>query len=171
MILLQPYVVRQFYLLQIPVTVVQDLARSHYRTCGARNKPRSGMLYRRRCDNADTNAKIQLNHAVLAFFLHPSAMTPMGAITPMGALARMITVPDSALVWRMRRLTRDGTGRLNPSREAKFSGANGDREMLIFPTQLNTSRIGNFTRLIHTLALSNDHTYIHTAEGTPTQDK
>ena len=63
MILLQPYVIRQFYLLQIPVT-----------------------------DNADTGAKIQLNHAVLAFFSHPGAMTPMGAITPMGALARMITV-------------------------------------------------------------------------------
>ena len=62
MMLLQPYVVRQFYLLQIPVTViVQDLARSHYRTCGARNKPRGGMLYRRYrtrddadgCDSAD----------------------------------------------------------------------------------------------------------------------
>ena len=47
MILLQPYVVRQFYLPQIHVTVVQDLARGHYRTCGARNKSRSGMLYRR----------------------------------------------------------------------------------------------------------------------------
>ena len=44
------------------------------------------------CDNADIGAKIQLNHAVLAFFSHPGAMTPMGAITPMGALARMITI-------------------------------------------------------------------------------
>ena len=41
--LAEQIVVRQFYLLQIPVIVVQDLARSHYRTCGARNKPRSGM--------------------------------------------------------------------------------------------------------------------------------
>ena len=41
--LAEQIVVRQFYLLQIPVTVVQDLARSHYRTCGARNKPRRGM--------------------------------------------------------------------------------------------------------------------------------
>ena len=44
-----------------------------------------------------------------------------------------------------------GTGRLNPSRETKFSGANGDREMFIFPVQLTTSRIGKLTRLIHTL--------------------
>ena len=51
----------------------------------------------------------------------------------------------------MSRLTRDGTGRLNPSRETKFSGTHGDRGILIFPVQLNTSRIGNLTRLIHTL--------------------
>ena len=43
---------------------------------------------------------------------------------------------------------RDGP---NPSREAKFSGANGDREMFIFPVQLTSSRIGNHTGLIHTL--------------------
>ena len=41
----------------------------------------------------------------------------------------------------------------NPSHETKFSGANGDREILIFPVQLTTSRIGNLTRLIHTLAI------------------
>ena len=40
------------------------------------------------------------------------------------------------------------------SRESKFSGANGDREIFIFPVQLTTSRIGNLTRLIHnTLAM------------------
>ena len=44
-----------------------------------------------------------------------------------------------------------GTGRPNPSCETKFSGANGHREILIFPVQLTTSRIGNLTRLIHTL--------------------
>ena len=43
----------------------------------------------------------------------------------------------------------DGTGRLNPSRETKFSGT--DRRIFIFPVQLTTSRIGNLTRLIHTL--------------------
>ena len=47
----------------------------------------------------------------------------------------------------------------NPSCETKFSGANGDREIFIFPVQLTTSRIGNLTRLIHTLAICDDHTY------------
>ena len=37
--------------------------------------------------------------------------------------------------------------------ETKFSGANGDREIFIFPVQLTTSRIGNLTRLTHTLAI------------------
>ena len=44
-------------------------------------------------------------------------------------------------------------GLSNPSRETKFSGANGDREILIFPVRLTTSRIGNLTRLILTLAI------------------
>ena len=35
--------------------------------------------------------------------------------------------------------------------------------MLIFPVQLTTSRIGNLTRLIHTLLyVMTIHTYIHT---------
>ena len=59
----------------------------------------------------------------------------------------------------MSRLTRDG--KPNPSRETKFSGANGDREMFIFPVQLTTSRIGNLTRLILTLVICDDHTYKH----------
>ena len=51
-------------------------------------------------------------------------------------------------------LTRGGAGRPNPSRETKFSGANGDREILIFPVQLTTSRIiGNVTGLIHILLM------------------
>ena len=41
----------------------------------------------------------------------------------------------------------------NPSRETKFSGANADREILIFPAQLTTSRVVNLTWLIHTLAV------------------
>ena len=53
-------------------------------------------------------------------------------------------------------------GLLNPSRETKFSGANGDREMFTSPVQLTTSRIGDLTRLIHTLAICDGHTYIHT---------
>ena len=42
-------------------------------------------------------------------------------------------------------------GRPNALRETKFSGANGDREMLILHVQLISSRIGNLTRLIDTL--------------------
>ena len=49
----------------------------------------------------------------------------------------------------------------NPSRETKFSGANGDREIFIFPVQQTTGRIGNLTRLILALAICDDHTYIH----------
>ena len=45
-----------------------------------------------------------------------------------------------------------------PSRETKFLGANGDREKVIFPVQLTTSRIGNLTRLILTCYMC-DHTY------------
>ena len=55
-------------------------------------------------------------------------------------------------------------GRLNPSRETKLSGTHGNREISIFPVQLTTCRIGNLTRLIHTLLymLCDDHKYIHT---------
>ena len=44
------------------------------------------------------------------------------------------------------RLRRDGTA--EPVSRDQFSGANGDRELLIFPVQLTTSSISNFTRLI-----------------------
>ena len=53
-----------------------------------------------------------------------------------------------SLSMEMGRLTRDGTA--DPSLETKFSGTHGDRGILIF-LQLTTSRIGNLTRLIHTL--------------------
>ena len=53
----------------------------------------------------------------------------------------------------------------NSSRKTKFSDANGDREISIFPVQLTTSRTGNLTRLIHTLAICvTIHTYIHDYE-------
>ena len=55
----------------------------------------------------------------------------------------------------MSRLTRDGL-LPNPSPETKFSGASGDREIFIFPIQLITSRIGNLTWFILTLAIC-DH--------------
>ena len=54
-----------------------------------------------------------------------------------------------------------GTGLPDPSCETKFSGANADREIFIFPVQLTTRRVGNLTRLIHTLAICvTIHTYI-----------
>ena len=49
----------------------------------------------------------------------------------------------------MSRLTRDGTAE-RLSRD-KFSGPNKDKDIFVFPLQLTTSRIGNPTRLIHTL--------------------
>ena len=49
----------------------------------------------------------------------------------------------------------------NPSRETKFSGANADKEVFIFPIQLTTCWIGNFTRLIHNIAICvTIHTYM-----------
>ena len=58
----------------------------------------------------------------------------------------------------MSRLTRDGTAE-SVSRDQIL----GDRGILIFPVQLTTSRIGNLTRLIHTLLyVMIIHTYIHT---------
>ena len=77
----------------------------------------------------------------------------------------------SSVLYRMgmSRLTRDGTAepvsrRLNPSRETKLSGTYRDREIFIIPVQLTTSRIGNLTRLIHTLlyVMTILHTYMHT---------
>ena len=58
------------------------------------------------------------------------------------------------------------TRRPNPSRETTFLGVitNGDREKLIFPVQVTTSRIGKLTRLIHTLLyVMTIHAYIHTS--------
>ena len=46
----------------------------------------------------------------------------------------------------------------NPSRETKYSGSCGEREIIIFPDQLTTSRMSNLTRLIHTYC--NDTTAI-----------
>ena len=45
----------------------------------------------------------------------------------------------------------------SPSRENKFSGANGDKEKIVFPVKITTSRVGNLTRLILTLAMCDDH--------------
>ena len=60
----------------------------------------------------------------------------------------------------MSRLTRDGTA--EPiSRDQILRHARGQGN-IIFPVQLTTSRIGNLTRLIHTLLyVMTIHTYIH----------
>ena len=58
-------------------------------------------------------------------------------------------------------MTRDGTA--EPSRETKFSGTHVDKGILFFSVQLTPSRIGNLTRLIHTLLyVMTIHAYIHT---------
>ena len=49
------------------------------------------------------------------------------------------------------------------ARPNSISGANADREIFVSLDQLTTrSRIGNLTRLILTLAICDDRTYIHT---------
>ena len=49
--------------------------------------------------------------------------------------------------------------------KTKFSGTNADREIFIFPVQLTTSRTGNLTRLIHTLAIICVTIYTHSVCG------
>ena len=62
----------------------------------------------------------------------------------------------------MSRLTRDGTAE-PVSRDQILRHARGQGN-IIFPVQLTTSRIGNLTRLIHTLLyVMTIHTYIHSA--------
>ena len=51
----------------------------------------------------------------------------------------------------MSRLTRDGTADSEPVSRDQILRREGDREMIIFPAQLTTSRIDNLTRLIYTL--------------------
>ena len=67
------------------------------------------------------------------------------------------------------RLTRDGTA--EPVSRDKILGTHGDSGIFIFPVRLTTSRIGNLTRLIHTLLyVMTIHTCIHTtytAESPP----
>ena len=70
----------------------------------------------------------------------------------------------------MSRLTRDGTAE-PVSRDQILRHARGQGN-IIFPVQLTTSRIGNLTRLIHTLLyVMTIHTYIHTAESPPAQGR
>ena len=68
-----------------------------------------------------------------------------------------------SLRMEMSRLTRDGTAE-PVSRDPSSQARTGTGKYLFFPVQLTTSRIGNLTRLIHTLLLyvMTIHTYIHT---------
>ena len=72
-------------------------------------------------------------------------------------------LPDIIILsMEMSRLTRDGTADEPVSRDQILRHARGQGN-IIFPVQLTTSRIGNLTRLIHTLPyVMTIHTYIHT---------
>ena len=69
----------------------------------------------------------------------------------------------------MRRLTQDGTA--EPVSRDQFLRREWGQGNIHFPAQLTTSRIGNLTRLIQTLAICDDCTYIHTTgtKGTGTR--
>ena len=58
----------------------------------------------------------------------------------------IICYHDEQIYIIINRLTRDGTA--EPSGETKLSGANGDREIFIFRTQLTTNRVGNLRPLL-----------------------
>ena len=59
----------------------------------------------------------------------------------------------------MSKLTRDGTA--EPVSRDQFFRREGDRDIFIFPVRLTARRIGNLTRLIHTLLyVMTIHTYI-----------
>ena len=61
----------------------------------------------------------------------------------------------------MSKLTRDGTG--EPVSQDQILRREREQEVLVFPVQLTTSRIGNLTRLTHTLAICvTIHTTIRT---------
>ena len=59
----------------------------------------------------------------------------------------------------MSRLTRDGTA--EPVSRDQILRRERGQVNVFFPVQLITSRIGNHTRLIVTLAICDDHTYMH----------
>ena len=65
-----------------------------------------------------------------------------------------------SLGMEMSRLARDGTA--EPVSRDQILGRKRGQEKISFPVELTTSRIGNLTRLTITLAICDDHTYIHT---------
>ena len=82
----------------------------------------------------------------------------------MDAVAESGRNPESkyeAGVWSMSGQAAGRDGPNEPSRETKFLGGNGDREKIMPPVQLTTSRIGNLTWLINNTLLKvlKIHTY------------
>ena len=62
-----------------------------------------------------------------------------------------------SLSMEMSRLTRDGTA--EPVSRDQILRRERNGEILIFPVQLTTSKIGTLTRLILPLAICDDHPY------------
>ena len=57
----------------------------------------------------------------------------------------------------MSRLTRDGTA--EPVSRDQILRRERRQDNIIFPVRVTTSRIGNLTRLVRTLAMCDDHIY------------
>ena len=60
----------------------------------------------------------------------------------------------------MSRLTRDGTA--EPVPRDQILRREREQGNIHFPVQRTTCRVGNLSRLIHTVAICDDHIYIHT---------
>ena len=65
-----------------------------------------------------------------------------------------------SLSTEMSRLTRDGA--VEPVSRAQLHRRERGQGNIYFPCSANHEQVGNLTRLIHTLAICDDHTYIHT---------
>ena len=81
-------------------------------------------------------------------------------------VTRNVTHVDFAAAARFRGMLHDGSiahlhgsGLPNPSRETKFSGANADREIFIFPVQVD--HVQDWQRDPYSCYMC-DHTYIYT---------
>ena len=124
--------------------------------------------YNVRQPNISTSSSEMLIVAILRAFLlrktidTDTLMRLQGEILWFSVMLNMDRSRTFSLSIEMRRLTRDGNlmSRMNgkktlpnPSSETKFSGANADKKIFIFPVvQLTTCRIiGNLTLLIYTL--------------------
>ena len=62
-------------------------------------------------------------------------------------------------------------GRPNPSQETKFPGANGDREIIIFPFSVDHEQDWQPFILLIYYAIWDDHAYIHAVRCNGLVDK